>query len=632
MALIALASLTVQIVAAQNDNWTINVDNVDIKQFIADIARITGRTIVIEPRVSGNVTVSSDQSLSVDGVWMVFRSVMRAHSFEIIENEGIYTVVSTAIARTFGGARSELEDSLDNRLVTKLVRLTHIDSVEMVKLARNISPNYGHLAAISDPNVLIITDYADNTEALVNLIQDLDQPQEIDLKVIKLEKSLVSDTARLIEELGFITDGDDVRVIANENNNTLVVRGQPNKVNEVVRAISVLDQESQQGKNVRVFNLRFADAATTAELIRKIMSPDGGGQSVGADTVNSRIEADEQQNAIVVRGSLSQIADVESLIADLDVRRAQALIEAAIVEITLSDSDSFAIELGVADNANENSPVITTSVSGLITALMQNLQSGTGNGEDYKASDALATFNSPTLGVAKVDPDGLSFGAIMNALATQTQANFLSTPHITALDNAESQIIVGQEIPIRSGNIIFQNTGTPVPQTQTTRKPIGVELTVTPFINHDDTIRMVVFQKVENVITPELGIGQAGFADIVTSVRTIKTEVIADNGQTIVLGGLIGDRETNSVRKVPLLGDIPLLGNLFRSRSNTVEKRHLLVFIRPTVLLSPEKIQAENERKFKPIWELNLEANGKGDNNAEDSVTETPALEDYFDR
>lgn len=624
--------LGAQLALGQQDSWTINFKNADISQFVDEIATMTGRTIVLEPRVAGSVTVSSDQPLDSSGVWNVFRAVMRAHSFEVVQTDGIYTVISTAIARTFGGTREGLSPDGDNQLVTEVVHLTHVSSVEIVKLARNISPNYGHLAASQSPNVVIITDYADNAKAIVDLIYDLDQPAEVELKVIKLQETLVVDMADMLETLDVGTGtGESLRVLANENSNSLVLRGSPHDVAEIEKVVLALDLTSDQRSNTRVFYLRFAEAKEIAELIREIV-PEGTGGADGGGTGSSdtrRVSADEKQNAIVVHGNQAFITDVEELIRQLDIRRAQALIEAAVVEITVSDSDNLSIEFGIADNASDRSPVATTSVGGLLTTVFQRLQDARTDDNEARASDALGAVNTPAISVAKLDPTGVSFGAIMNALSTQTEANFLSTPHITAVDNAQSEIIVGQEIPIRTGSIHFQNTDAGLPRTQTARKKIGVELKVTPFINHDGTIRMEVEQKVENVLNPELGIGDSGFADVVTSVREIKTEVIAENRQTIVLGGLLGEDETSTIRKVPGLASIPLIGRLFQSKSKTKSRRHLLVFIRPTVLESPSEILAENQRKFRPIWEVSLD--GTHEQEGDESVREPPPLDTIFD-
>ena len=623
--------LLTHLALGQQDSWTINFKNADITQFIDEIASMTGRTIVIEPRVAGSVTVSSDQQLDSDGVWSVFRAVMRAHGFEVVQTDGIYSVISTAIARTFGGTREGLSAERDNQLVTEVVHLTHVSSVEIVKLARNISPNYGHLAASQDPNVVIITDYADNARAIVDLIRDLDQPKQIDLKVIKLQETLVVDMVEMLETLDIGgSTGDSLRVLANENSNSLVLRGLAHDVMEIEEVVRALDLKSDQRGNTRVFYLRFAEAAEIAELISEIVPEGTGGTEGGTrQSETGKVSADEKQNAIVVHGNQSFITDVEELIKQLDIRRAQALIEAAVVEITVSDTDNLSIEFGVADNASDRTPVATTSVGGLLTTVFQRLQDAQSSNDEIRASDALAAVSSPAISVAKLDPTGISFGAIMTALSTQTEANFLSTPHLTAVDNAESQIIVGQEIPIRTGSIHFQNTDAGLPRTRTARKKIGVELKVTPFINHDGTIRMEVEQKVENVVNPDLGIGDAGFADVVTSLREIKTEVIAENRQTIVLGGLLSEDETNSIRKVPGLGSIPLIGRLFQSKSKTKSRRHLLVFIRPTVLESPDEILAENQRKFRPIWEVSLD--GSRAQEGDQTVKEPPPLDAFFD-
>ena len=305
------------------------------------------------------------------------------------------------------------------------------------------------------------------------------------------------------------------------------------------------------------------------------------------------------------------MSEIQEILRQLDIRRAQVLIEAAIVEVSADETSAIGIEAGIADAGGESVPFASTTLNGIISNLLSNISA---TAEDGKIDpvQGIASVGSPTLAVARLDPDGISFGAIINAIAINTSADLLSTPSILTLDNEQAKILAGQTVPFRTGSFTSTSNGASNPFTTIQREDIGIELTVTPHIHDDGSIRLEVFQTVENVVNTGLEIGEAGFSDVVTNKRSIETTILADDRQTIVLGGLIQDDVRETLKKVPLLGSIPFLGRLFQNRSMNRTKRHLLVFLRPTIQRNREEVADTTERKYKGIWQVQIESRGSG--------------------
>ena len=332
------------------------------------------------------------------------------------------------------------------------------------------------------------------------------------------------------------------------------------------------------------------------------MSGRGAGSEEGGQETS--IQADESLNAIVVRADPGTMSEILQTIEKLDVRRAQVLIEAAIVEVTIDDSRDLGVELAAADGSGETVPFISTTLGGVISSLFSDLVGE--DGQSVNVLAGLASVSSPTLAAAKIDDNAISFGGVVTALATHSDANLLSTPSILTLDNQEAHILVGREVPFRTGSFTTTSDGASNPFTTVNREDVGVELTVTPHVHDTSAVRLEVAQQITNVLaTP---VGGSAFADVVTSKRTIETTILAEDGQTIVLGGLIQDDINNSESRVPFLGDIPVLGNLFKSRSKTKSKTNLLVFLRPTVIRGPEEASLVTHGKYNAIWEVEIES------------------------
>jgi general secretion pathway protein D len=394
-----------------------------------------------------------------------------------------------------------------------------------------------------------------------------------------------------------------VQIIANERNNTLVVRGKPRPVAQILKLVEQLDQPATAIGATQVIYLRHGDAAKLAPMLEEMIA--GKSKEGEEGPTETAIRADESLNAIIVRGDPSIMGEVREILDKLDVRRTQVLIEAAIVEISMDDSTDIGVEMAGVDRDGNTVPFFNTTLDGVVSSLIQSI---IGEDGEVDVLPALGSATAPTMAVAKIDPNGFSFAAVVRALATNTNANLLSTPSILTLDNQEAKIVVGNEVPFRTGSYAT-NTGDSAnnPFTTIQREDVGLQLTVTPHVHDGTSVRLVVAQEITNIV-PEAPIGNQAFSDVVTSKRTIETTVLAEDRQTIVLGGLIQDDLTDTVKKVPFLGSIPAIGRLFRSDSKSRTKRNLLVFLRPTIVKNGEDAQDVTDNKYKDVWEVELES------------------------
>ena len=608
----------------QEQSWKINLKNADIRDFISQVATITNETFVIDPRVKGNVTIVSDQSLDAESVYSLFLSVLRVHGYGATRTGNVVRIVQNSVVKQSGSATSLLENVNPGELVTRVISAQNVNADELVKILRPMIPQYGHIAGVSTPNVVIISDHADNINRLISVIQQIDVADEDDVIVVPLSEAWVGGVVTILEQvapdqIGSSAKGPQrVLVIANERNNTIVLRGKPSPTQKIRTLIEQLDQPASTNGSTRVFQLNHADALSTAEILNGLAPSNQTGSGNAKKPTSTFIQADESLNAIIARADPSYMNEIEDVIRQLDIRRAQVLIEAAIVEVSIDNLSALGVEMAAADSRGKSAPIATTTLNGIINKLIasattpsQLTDAGQAN-QEINPLNAIGTASSPTLAIAKLDPESLSFGAIINALATDTSADLLSTPSVLTLDNEEAKILVGQEVPFRTGSFTTSNNGASNPFTTIQRENVGVELTVTPHIHEDSSVRLEILQTVENVVDSGLGIGEAGFSDVVTNKRSIETTILADNRQTIVLGGLIQADIRETIMKVPLLGDIPLIGTLFSNSSINRTKRHLLVFLKPTVQRTEEEIATTTTDKYNRIWSIQIESRKKG--------------------
>lgn len=596
---------------AQDQTWKINIKNADLNEFVIQVAEITGKTFVVDPRIKGNVTVISNTPMDRDAVYALFLSVLRVHNWTAVPSGGVIRIQQNATAKQSPGPEGELAKLPPEELVTRVVAAQNVESAELVKILRPLIPQYGHIAAVPEPNVVIISDHADNILRLEELVEQIDVSDEDEIVMVSLKHAWVGSVVAMLEkvapeQLGRSAAGPQrIQIIANERNNTLVLRGKPRPVAEILKLIEKLDQPSTAVGSTQVVYLKFADATKVAEILQSMIQEDTPASGEEGPQDRTTIKADESLNAIVIRADPTTMREITDVLGQLDVRRTQVLVEAAIVEVSITDQSEIGVEFAAADAGGSTVPLVSTTLDGVISNLIGNL---VGEDGEIDVLSGLASINSPTLAAAKINADGVSFGAVVRALATNSNANLLSTPSILTLDNQEAKIVVGNEVPFRTGSFTTTGDGSDNPFTTVQREDVGLQLTVTPHVHEGSSVRLEISQEVTNVV--ETVIGDEAFSDVVTSKRLIETVILADDRQTIVLGGLIQDDITDNTKKVPFFGSIPGVGRLFRSDSKSRTKRNLLVFLRPTVIRDEGEANTETQRKYKDIWEIEISSEG----------------------
>ncbi|MGV8842176.1 MAG: type II secretion system secretin GspD [Pseudomonas sp.] len=571
----------------QEESWTINLKGADIREFIAQIAQITGETFIVDPRVKGQVSVISSTPLTLSEVYQLFLSVMATHGFSVITQGEQARIVPNAEAKTDAGQGPAAPD----RLETRLIQVQHTSASELIPLLRPLVPQYGHLAAITSANAIIISDRSANIARIEDLLHQLDQKGDRDYSVLDLQHAWVMDAAELLNktlERGQAAGSAGIQVIADSRTNRLIILGPPAARAKLVALAQSLDSPTSRSANTRVIRLRHNDAKALAETLGEI-SEGLKTQSDGEATrkpQNILIRADESLNALILLADPETVATLEDIVRQLDVPRAQVMVEAAIVEVSGDISDALGVQWAVdARGGKGGLGGVNFSGTGLsVGSVLNAIQ------ED--------TIPSNLPDGAIIGLGSKSFGMLITALSANTKSNLLSTPSLLTLDNQKAEILVGQNVPFQTGSFTTSASGADNPFTTIERQDIGVTLKVTPHINEGASLRLEIEQEISSIAPTTQGVNAV---DLITNKRSIKSTILAEDGQVIVLGGLIQDDVTQTVSKVPLLGDIPLLGRLFRSNKDTRIKRNLMVFLRPTVIRDAAGLAALSGKKYSDI-------------------------------
>lgn len=624
----------------QNADVVVNMRGVDISDVADQISRITGRTLILDPQVRGEVTVTSATPLTPQGVWELFLSVLRANGFAAVRSGRAWRIVPQANAVRDGGVPSR--GAAGQEMVTRMIRLSNVPSADAARVVRPLVANFGSVEPLTSPNAIVVTDYADNVRRIEGIARSLDGEGGSTFATIALQHGNAADVAQALQTvLGQDQQGAvGTRVAADARSNTVIVRGTPASVADARRIVARLDTPGGATPVTRVFRLNYADAESVTDVLYGVLgieaqptnavarslssgngsstsrtnptaalnnlitsnanatsaataaaaasqlsgTQQGGSTSQGATSTQSRgfstpdltVQTAPDINAVVVRGTPASIAQIETLITELDVRRPQVLIEAAIAEIQGDAAEALAVQLGTSgavlndvEGAGTSFSTPGPSLGTILTAL--GVPAGALMGEGFTGNVAF----------------GDDFSILVRALSTSTRANLLSTPQMMTVDNRAGELVVAQEVPFITGSILTDTTNA-TPYTSIERKNVGITLRILPRINAGDTIRLEVSQEASSISSTQLS--QA--ADIITNQRSITTTVLADNGRTIVLGGLTSDNYNELRSQVPLLGEIPILGELFRSRRESHEKRTLFIFLRPTILRTGEEAEA----------------------------------------
>lgn len=610
---VALLLPLMSLAYGQEETWRLNLKDADIRAFVTQVADITGYSFVVDPRVKGKVTVLSSAPMNKDEIYDLFLAVLQVHGFTAIPGEEVIKVVQQVDAKQSAESLDRFTQVPSEQLITRVIQIDNANALELVPILRPLVAKYGHLAGVAAANALIVSDHSSNIRRIEQIVRELDSPSKYEVEVIQLEEAWVGDMVELLQELapdelgqgGGENAARKYSVTADERSNRLILRGDETFREKMRSLITKLDQPSATGGTTKVIRLSHADAENLTEILKGVMGElakesSGSNGSAGGNSGTSRnsgfaVFADEGLNALVVRGEPSMMQEAEQIVQALDVRRAQVMIEAAIVEISDELGQDLGVQLAVGDESGESTPVAGTNFNNVGRSLGDVL------GAILTDSLIEPATGGITLGAGQRNEDGISWGILLQALSTSAAANLLSTPSIITLDNQESEIIVGQNVPFRTGQSTVTGDGTTNPFTTIERRDIGLTLKVTPTISADGLVRLVVEQTTENI-----GDSVESASDIITNKREIKTTVLADDGETIVLGGLTTDDLQINKSKVPLLGDIPVLGRLFSSESERRVKRNLLVFLRPTIMLGKAESIAATDKKFQSLWEINL--------------------------
>ena len=577
---------------------TINLRDADIRAFASDVAKITNKTIVLDPRIKGTVTVVSNQDLSIKETYAVFLSVLRVHGYAAIENNGVVKVMPESGGRQdFSSGRPDLDS-----LTTEVIRLNQANARNLTPLLKPLINKQGHIAAYEATNTLIIADYVGNLTRIKNLLAELDKNPTDYFELVPLINTSANEISRILNSVYEGTKSSSLNsysVIAVDGSNSVLLRGQKSLINQFKEVIEDLDSSNFESSNLKVIYLKYAQAAEVASILENVAKNLEGEKESSGDIkgITTSISFHQDTNSLVISAQPDILKSLKSVITQLDIRRAQVLVEALIIEV----SDQLARDLGVQllySGDGKNSPAAVQRFGNpnpdliAITGSQLSLEGNNSSNLTTTASNSLLGLEGMAAGIARIKNDGESFAAILNIITNDADSNVLSTPSIMTMDNEQASIIVGQEIPITTGETLSMNNSNPFRTVQ--RQEVGVKLTVTPQINEGNAVKLVINQEVSSVVGPIT----AAATDLITSKRQIQTTVLVEDGDTIVLGGLIDDDVQEIEKKIPILGDIPLVGRLFKSTSTSRSKRNLIVFMRPTIIRDTASVREVSNRKY----------------------------------
>ena len=606
------------------DTWKVTLKEADIRVLIGQIADITGKTFVVDPRVKGKVTVVSNAALPTNEVYQLFLSVLKVHGYTAVDTGNVVKVIQQNEVKQEGAAFDGRGRKKGEEIVTRVIKVKNTSAIELVPILRPMVAKYGHLAGVASANSLIISDHVSNIERMLSIIKNLDSSESEELEVVQLNHAWVGDLRGILEKLipdVGKTKNTTISVVADERSNRLIVKGEKSARQRIVELVAKLDQPVKQDGSARVVYLSHADAEKVAETLKGLVSSSGNDKDKKNEQ-KANIIADKDMNALVIKASPSDMAEIEEVIRQLDIRRAQVLIESVIVEVQGAIGDELGVQWALGGFGDI--PALGTNFNNVGGLTTNSLISAIAN----DSTDGLSLGNGFTGGIG-AEGDDFTWGALIQALETVDNANLLSTPSIMTLDNQEAEIVVGQNVPFVTGSTTTSGDGTTNPFQTIERQDVGVTLKVLPKITEGNVVMMDVEQEVESVTEV------AGAADIGTDKRTLKTSILVDNQQTVVLGGLISDQLSESVQKVPLLGDIPWLGELFKSTSIRKEKRNLLIFLRPSIQRNRVDLAEITKKKYEGMWELKFEnyKAKQGINNEEHGDLEfiTPTYNEFFE-
>ena len=625
-ALFAVSSL----VAAAD--YSPNFKNTEISEFINIVGKNLKKTIIVDPNVRGKITVRSYDLLNEAQYYQFFLNVLQVYGYSAVTmSSGVIKVIRSKDAKASNIPVVEGSPFDGDEMITRVMPVYNVPVRELAPLLRQLNDTAGGGNVVSHDasNVMMLTGRAAVVNRLVEIIERVDKAGDEEVEIVKLKYASATELVRIIDSINKSqgkanTAGKSApRVVADDRTNSIIVSGDIKARKRLINLIERMDSELETSGNTRVIFLNYAKSEDLVKVLQGVsasIQAEVKGSTKGRKSTSRDVSIDshEDSNALVITAEPDMMRSLEKVIRQLDVRRAQVLVEAIIVEVFEGDGTTLGVQwanekgggtqfnngvVGIGslavgiDQAQDKilvDSITTTSNGDTVVVPTEKSQLGDLSG----LASLLGGVNGLLLGGVK---DG--WGAVLQAVSTDTNSNLLATPHLTTMDNEEAFFIVGQEVPIITGSTTGANNANPFQSVD--RQEVGIKLKVTPQINEGDAVQLLIEQEVSSV-------SGATSVDVIINKREIKTSVIVDDGGTIVLGGLIDDAVQESVSKVPLLGDIPILGNLFKSTSTSVSKRNLMVFIRPTIIRDGVTMNEISHKKYQYIRAEQLKRQSQG--------------------
>jgi general secretion pathway protein D len=588
--------------ANQEQKWQVNFKDSDIQEVIKFVANITGKTVIVDPRVKGRVKVISANSLSEKELYDLFLSVLEIQGFTAIDVGNIVRIIPRKDARTSAVPVLNSPNFGTDAYITQVIQLYNVSASKVLPVLRPLAPQHAHLAAYEPSNAIIVSDTVANIARLTDIIERIDRAGVAETDVIALEYAKSADLAAILQQLLKGEQGapqnTQTIIVAEQRSNSILVTGDEVRRKKVRELIKRLDISQPQTGNVRVVYLEYADAEEVAAVLSKVVSsisklePETG-KGAGPSAANASVEADPATNSLLITADSETMESLLSVIKRLDIRRAQVLVEAIIVEV----SESLDRQLGVEWAAyKKDAGLISSRGSGALASFITGVQ-----GTDVGSVPSSA---GQVIGFLGSNAAGVNFAGLINFLQGRADANVLSTPSLLTTDNSEAEISIGQNVPFVTGSFTASGGASTDPFQTIERQDVGISLKVTPQINEGDTVILEIQQEVSSISEST----QA--SDVITNERKITTKIIAQDGETIILGGLISNQVDQTEDKVPFLGDIPLVGGLFRNDTTRVTKQNLMVFLRATIIRDNQDMAGATGEKYRYIRDQQIKAKG----------------------
>lgn len=587
---------------AQDSGISLNWKDADIRIVVEAVSEATGKNFILDPRVTGKVNLLSSEPMSKEAFYEAFLSILQVHGYIAVESGNLIKILPDATARQFPSQFGTANASGPDDMATQVIQVKNVGATQLVPILRPLIPQYGHMVAHAGSNMLIISDRAANLARMVSIIRRIDMASDDDIEVVPLQNASATEIVRIMTALTQTQRADGVPVttslVADARTNSVLIGGDKSARLRLRTLIAHLDTPLEHGGDTQVRYLRYADAeelATKLQAHFTTQTTGATGQAAGALSGDSvSVWADTQTNALIANAPPKMMRSLMQIVDKLDIRRAQVLVEAIIVEVIADENNKFGVSWGV-EGSGSNAPIGITNFPDI--AGVAQIAAAAGGGA--VSSDLIGS--GITVGVGRLSDSGVSFAAILNAIEGDADTNIISTPSIVTTDNEEATLNVGQEVPFVTGS--FSNTGGTAgavnPFQTINREQIGVKLSITPQINEGDSMMLTISQEISSIAQ-----SAAGAVDLITNQRIVETTVIVDDGEILVLGGLIEDTLLESDQSVPVLGKIPLLGSLFRSRKTEKKKTNLMIFIRAEIMRDSVETAIQTNSKYNMIRDI----------------------------